>query len=384
MNARLTALGLALALTLGITPALAAESAAENAPLPSFTDVLPDGTGDTWYDYESIQICAEAGILQGSGDLFDPCGTLTVGETAVIAARFYAQTTGEPPAEPAHGEEWYEPAMAVMEETEAIYFMGDSPMSVDPLAPITREGFVHAVASGVPIGYMPVLSHFSVLPDTDNMIVLLFYNAGLLSGVDKYGTFDGDKTLTRAEAAVILARILEPERRKVFTPAISEDEMLSLLFAKALTEHPTRYVTPDDIFSSQLSLEELEQALSLAGFSADEVLLRIGGVTVAAEQYLPLLILEIRQTPDIEGASFLSAPYPLLIDDVSYSPSDAAKRMAANRCVDELLHRFVSKDWPTEEERAAYLTEHPLSESEVLKNLDVPQFYEAFLSAAEK
>lgn len=379
MNARLTALGLALALTLGITPALAAESAAENAPLPSFTDVLPDGTGDTWYDYESIQICAEAGILQGSGDLFDPGGTLTVGETAVISARFYAQTTGEPLAEPAHGEEWYEPAMAVMEETGAIGYLGASPTTA-----VTREGFVCAVATGIPLGYMPVLSHFSVLPDTDNMIVLLFYNAGLLSGVDKYGTFDGDKTLTRAEAAVILARILEPERRKVFTPAISEDEMLSLLFAKALTEHPTRYVTPDNIFSSQLSPEELERALSLAGFSADEVLLRIGGVTVAAEQYLPLLILEIRQTPDIEGASFLSSPYPLLIDDVRYSPSDAAKRMAANRCVDELLHRFVSKDWPTEEERAAYLTEHPLSESEVLKNLDVPQFYEAFLSAAEK
>ena len=43
--------------------------------------------------------------------------------------------------------------------------------------------------------------------------IMDFYRANILTGTDNAGTFDGEKTLTRAETAAILARVLEPELR---------------------------------------------------------------------------------------------------------------------------------------------------------------------------
>ena len=44
-----------------------------------------------------------------------------------------------------------------------------------------------------------------------------FYRAGIVTGTDAYGTFRGGETVTRAEAATLLARILEPGLRQRFT-----------------------------------------------------------------------------------------------------------------------------------------------------------------------
>lgn len=56
------------------------------------------------------------------------------------------------------------------------------------------------------------------IPDLDPRSVidqgaLRLYRAGILNGVDAQGTFAGSRTLTRAEAAAMLARVLKPELR---------------------------------------------------------------------------------------------------------------------------------------------------------------------------
>lgn len=43
--------------------------------------------------------------------------------------------------------------------------------------------------------------------------ILRLYQAGVLTGVDKAGNFGGDKELTRAQAAIMMARVLEPSLR---------------------------------------------------------------------------------------------------------------------------------------------------------------------------
>lgn len=48
--------------------------------------------------------------------------------------------------------------------------------------------------------------------------VLDLYNAGILTGADRYGTLYGARALTRAQAAVMLARVLDPALRVRFTP----------------------------------------------------------------------------------------------------------------------------------------------------------------------
>lgn len=64
------------------------------------------------------------------------------------------------------------------------------------------------------------------IPDPDPAFdagsALVLYRAGVLTGVDGAGTFDGQKALTRAEAAAILARVLRPELRVTFTSPLPQ------------------------------------------------------------------------------------------------------------------------------------------------------------------
>ena len=43
--------------------------------------------------------------------------------------------------------------------------------------------------------------------------ILRLYRSGILTGVDASGRFHGDGTLTRAQAAVMLSRVLDPGLR---------------------------------------------------------------------------------------------------------------------------------------------------------------------------
>ncbi|MCI6053908.1 S-layer homology domain-containing protein [Dysosmobacter sp.] len=53
----------------------------------------------------------------------------------------------------------------------------------------------------------------AVPADTDRADVTALYQAGILTGTDDQGTFNGKGTLTRAQFAVILARLLDPAQR---------------------------------------------------------------------------------------------------------------------------------------------------------------------------
>lgn len=55
--------------------------------------------------------------------------------------------------------------------------------------------------------------HRDVPPDTDRADVLRLYQAGVITGVDADGNFNGEGTLTRAQFAVLLARLLQSDLR---------------------------------------------------------------------------------------------------------------------------------------------------------------------------
>ena len=63
------------------------------------------------------------------------------------------------------------------------------------------------------------INTITALPDSTDPDVLRFYNAGILTGVDSWGTFAADKSLTRMETAAMVARVARPELRQTFTPA---------------------------------------------------------------------------------------------------------------------------------------------------------------------
>lgn len=192
----------ALCLCLCLPSALAAES--------GFQDVKE---GD-WFA-SPVAVCVENGLMKGTGGgNFSPGGVITVAEVAAIAARLGETLNGVPIVQgtPAPGESlpwyhWY------------VEYLKDYGVTLTrPEEEATRLEFFTLLSAVTPAEALAPINAITALPDTDNTGVLAFYNAGILTGTDPYGTFSPDKGLTRAEAAAMVARIVEPSLRQTFAP----------------------------------------------------------------------------------------------------------------------------------------------------------------------
>ena len=119
MKKQIPALLLALALALPL-PTSAAQPAQADPMAPLF-DLDPDRSPDArpWYDYESIRICVEQGLMQGTDYGFKPAQPITLAEVAVLCARIYSQETGAPIPT---GESWYGGAVELL-----LTLAGDAP-----------------------------------------------------------------------------------------------------------------------------------------------------------------------------------------------------------------------------------------------------------------
>lgn len=241
MKRKALAIALSLALVLGTAaPALAAEGDLfpADAAMPAFRDVDPEGTGGSWYDYESVKVCVEAGLMKGADGAFNPGGPITIAEVAVIAARMYSHTAQTPIPE---GKGWYQGHLELLkgyveemcailnqenqgladtglftpEELAALSFTPEGycpALYKQPLSPATRLDFVQLLSLGAALG--EPINDIKRLPDTEDPTVLSFYQAGIVTGIDLYGTFAGEKGLTRAEGASMVARIVRPSLRQ--------------------------------------------------------------------------------------------------------------------------------------------------------------------------
>lgn len=202
-------LSLLLCACLLLTPALAAGSfpAVNVYPAGYYHDVA-DGA---WYA-AAAKLCYETGLMNGTAaNAFSPDGTVTVGETAALAARILASVQGETIRAAQTGEAWYQ---------RYVEFLENNAVTVpDPAQTATRTQFFRLLAAVVPEARLSAINAITTLPDTDDADVLSFYNAGVLTGVDAYGTFNGGGTLSRAECATMVARVVDPTLRKTFTPA---------------------------------------------------------------------------------------------------------------------------------------------------------------------
>lgn len=122
--------------------------------------------------------------------------------------------------------------------------------------PATRLDFALALAASA--GELEEINQVNPAPDLSTEIweqVAPLYAAGILTGVDSYGTFNQEGGLSRAECAAMAARITRPELRLTNTqealptvlaelglpvrPLLAEDEVL------AITQEPTLIYTTD-------------------------------------------------------------------------------------------------------------------------------------------
>lgn len=216
---RLAAVVLALALCLGGVHAAGEELFPAVNAYPGYADV-----GETAWYYGNVRLCNEVGLMNGTDKGFQPEKTLTVAECAAVAARIREKLTGEaiPGVTPLPGETlpWYQQYLGYMRSADAKL----TPMLAHPEEPCSRMQYLMLLNAALPAeqGLLSAINSITSLPDTDDAAVLKFYNAGILTGVDEQGTFDGGKSLTRAECAAMVSRIVRPELRQSFTPKAKE------------------------------------------------------------------------------------------------------------------------------------------------------------------
>lgn len=194
------ALSIALAVTMLSTTAFAASV--------KFTDV----PSNHWA-HASVVEMAEKGVVAGVGNnLFAPDTTVSYAQFATMIVRsFYNDQIGDA------GEKWYSPYMTAAEKAGILD--GTKVLGTDSLAEagICRYEMAQVMynvmkAKGVAVSSLSdtsKVSDWSTIPANYKDAVSVCYNMGMLSGVDSKGTFSGTTVMTRAQAAVVMSRLME-------------------------------------------------------------------------------------------------------------------------------------------------------------------------------
>lgn len=201
--------GTSLLLVLVMAAALLSPTAAA-----AFTDV----PATAWYaaDVDQVQ---RYGVIYGvGGNKFAPNGTLTVLQALAMADRVHA--AGHPDAARGYnnfqGAGWAEDSVryardnGILKSTDSWNINGKC--SRLAMATIFYRVFPQETArERNTVVELPDLKN-----DSSNAPVFYLYRQGVLTGSDSFGTFRPASYVTRAEAAAIINRVLDPSKRKTF------------------------------------------------------------------------------------------------------------------------------------------------------------------------
>ena len=223
-------LSITLALGTGVTDMMAAEPGMSNfqgVRLYSdgqFTDVGPED----WYSAD-VAAVYELGLMGGESDgYFNAAGPVTVVQAIIMAARLHSvystgscefDTTGS----------WYEPYVNYARECGII--TGEPDLS----AAATRAQFADILSRALPAEELEQTNEVAenAIPDVKTggdyaESIYMLYRAGIVSGSGARGAFSPANSISRAEAAAILARMTDKSRRRSFTLAYSGPDLTAL------------------------------------------------------------------------------------------------------------------------------------------------------------
>lgn len=176
---------------------------------------------------DNIDICYQTGLMEGTSvNSFSPSTPLTYAQIAIISSRLQNILSGGTGTfhKATQNEKWYTPAyqafsVAAKDAKKSLPEDLKYEMEQNPSAPCSRTVFVETLVSALDISgtVLPSINHVTTVPDAFDPIIMSFYNAGIVNGVDDYGSFNGNGTLNRGQAAAMLARIINPAQRLTFT-----------------------------------------------------------------------------------------------------------------------------------------------------------------------
>lgn len=240
-------MSIALAVTMLSTTAFAASV--------KFSDV----PSNHWAS-SSITEMADKGIMSGIGNnKFAPSQQLSNAEFITMLVRqFYSDKLGT------EGGTWYVPFMAAAKSANIL--TGTNVGSNEGLATSTINRYDMAQlmynvlkAEGInttPLSDTSKVADWASVPSTYRDAVSVCYNMGMLSGVDNNGTFNGTGNMDRAQAAVVMDRLLEvckgtPATTPTPTPSGSKQitSIAQLITKNGMEEYPGGFHANPDLVS---------------------------------------------------------------------------------------------------------------------------------------
>jgi len=213
---------LALVLSVSMLPgaALAAESLDNFQKVNTYAaGTFTDVAADSWYA-GSVKDAYELDLVKGSsGNTFSPTQNLTISSTLALACRLHSiYHTGK--ADFQQGEPWYQVYVDYAVENGII----TAGQFTDYNANATRRQFVGILAKALPAEELKAINTIEDgdIPDlaagsANYADIYTCYRAGILTGSDKYGTFQPETPIDRASVAAIVSRMALPSQRKQVT-----------------------------------------------------------------------------------------------------------------------------------------------------------------------
>lgn len=189
------AVSITLALTMVSTSAFAASV--------KFTDVPSDHWASAY-----ISEMVDQGIMSGIGNnKFAPSRTLMGAEFVTMVVRqFYGDKTG------ASGDAWYAAFMDVAEKEGILSGSGitaEGTISRYDMAQLMYNVLKAQGVATAPLSDTSKVADWSSIPSGYQPAVSACYNMGMLSGIDSKGTFGGNNSMDRAQAAVVMSRLID-------------------------------------------------------------------------------------------------------------------------------------------------------------------------------
>ncbi len=182
---------------------------------PASAAPFPDVSG---WALPYVEEALSRGLVEGTGDgRFQPERTLTGREFAALLIRAFFPDRVDPPS--ATGA-WYEPYVAAAARVGLFRNTSFAGEGADSAAPVSRTEMAQMMANTLDASGVPSLTgeqktavrgripDLALTPETRQDGVLTAYAYQLLTGTDSLGTFSGSATMTRAQAAAVLVRMV--------------------------------------------------------------------------------------------------------------------------------------------------------------------------------
>jgi len=169
-----------------------------------------------WYGANQQKVVAIAydfGLMMGSGAKFNPKSNITLAEAITVAARVHS-IYKEGKEEFTQVDPWFKVYVDYAVDNRLI---GPEDFTVFNRA-ATRAEMAYIFSRLLPPEELAAQNTVKSLPDVNNdtqynEAIFMLYRVGVLTGSDASGTFHPDNSITRAEAAAIISRVILPDSR---------------------------------------------------------------------------------------------------------------------------------------------------------------------------